>query len=347
MLRQMETVVAARRTDRPRPIRRLGSVLAALLIAALMVGVNASPAWAATCSGDTTMTIDLASAESIRLTLNGAEDPRTIEVTPADPSCTGFDTGTVSTIRVNGTGGNEGVTIDQGGSAPFPHQDTTSIDVALGGGTDTLIVIGQTTADTIGVGKGGISLDGGSDPDVTGLGSVETVTVDAGGGDDIVSARKGQGLGETFANPVTIDGETGNDTLTGGNANDAIAGGTGNDELKGSEGADTVDGGAGGDVVSGGGGNDVVKGGDGKDLLKGGANGDTMDGGRGNDTLTGGGGDDVLNGGDGNDDLDGGGGGDDLQGDAGKDQLSGGPGDDHCIGGPDPDSITGCESGHP
>jgi Ca2+-binding RTX toxin-like protein len=317
------------------------------VLAAFLVGLTASPASAATCSGDGTMTIDLASAESIRLSLNGAEDPRTIDVTPGDTSCTGFDTSTVSTIRVNGTDGNEAVTIDQAGSAPFPHQNTTSIDVELAGGADALVVIGQTTADMIGVGQDGISLDGGTDPDVTGLGGVETVTVDAGGGDDIVSAQKGQGLGDTFANPIAIDGEAGNDALTGGNGNDAIDGGSGDDELKGSEGADTVDGGAGIDVVSGGGGDDVVKGGDGKDRLKGGANGDSMDGGRGNDTLTGGGGDDGLSGGDGNDDVDGGGGDDDLKGDAGKDQLSGGPGDDHCLGGPDPDSITGCESGHP
>jgi Ca2+-binding RTX toxin-like protein len=328
-------------------MRRFGAAIVTLVCASAIVGLSAVPASAATCSGDATMTIDLASDESVTLSLTGADDPRTIDVTPADPSCGGFDTGTVSTIHVNGADGGERVTIAQNGSAPFPHQITSSIVLALGGGTDSLVVIGQTTADTIGFGTNGVSLDADDTPDVTGVDTVEASVVDAGGGDDTVSGKEGGGLGGDFATALTLEGEEGNDALTGGAGDDAIGGGSGNDALKGAAGGDTVDGGAGDDVVSGGSANDALLGGAGADRLKGGADTDTLDGGDGGDTLSGGGGPDTVNGGDEDDRVEGGGGDDEVNGEPGRDQLSGGPGDDHCLGGPDPDSITGCEHGHP
>ncbi len=328
-------------------MNRLGAAFATLALASLVVGLSVVPASAATCSGGVTMTVDLAGGESVELALSGADDPRAIEVTPADPSCSGFDTSTVESIQVNGTDGDESVTIDQSGSVPFPHQNTTSIELALGGGTDALVITGQNTADTIGFGANGISLDAGGTPDVIGTGTVERFAVDAGGGDDTVSGKEGGGLGGDFANAIAIDGEIGNDTLTGGTGDDALDGGSGNDTLKGAAGGDTVDGGDGDDVVSGGAGNDAVTAGAGDDRVKGGADGDTMDGGGGADTLSGGGGADTVDGGDGDDRPQGGAGDDHVNGEPGRDQLSGGPGNDHCLGGPDPDSITGCESGHP
>ena len=301
----------------PRPsvhrklVRRAVAASAALALAAFIVGLSAVRAFAVTCSGGATMTIGVAGGESIALSLSGDSDPLAIGVTPSDPGCGGFDTSTVRAIQVNGTDGDESVTIDQNGSAPFPHQNTTSIDLALGAGMDALVIAGQSTADSIGFGADGISLDAGGTPDVTGIGTVESFTIDAGSGDDSVSGKGGGGLGGEFPMAIVIHGEAGNDALTGG------------------------------------GGNDTVDGGAGKDRLKGGDNGDKLDGGGGNDTLTAGGGDDVVIGGVGNDVLDGGGGDDNVNGGPGRDQLSGGPGNDRCLGGPDPDSITGCESGHP
>jgi Ca2+-binding RTX toxin-like protein len=318
-----------------------------VLLASFVVGLDAVPAYAATCSGGTTMTIDLAGGESIALSLSGGADPLAIVVTPSDPSCGGFDTSTVTAIHVNGTAGNETVTIDQTGSAPFPHQNTVSIDLALGDGTDLLVITGQSTADAIGFGVNGISLDAGGTPDVTGVGTVEGSTVNAGDGDDTVSGKEGGGLGGVFATALTIDGGVGDDALTGGDGDDEISGGSGNDTLKSGAGDDTLDGGSGADVVSGGDASDVVMGGSGNDQVKGGDGGDTLDGGSGGDTLTGGEGADTVNGGDGNDRLKGGGNDDDVNGDPGRDELAGGRGNDRCLGGPDPDSITGCETGHP
>jgi Ca2+-binding RTX toxin-like protein len=308
---------------------RQAAACAALVLVAFIVGLSAVPAVAVTCSGGATMTIDVAGGESVALSLSGEADPLAIVVTPSGPGCGAFVTSTVKAIRVNGTAGDEGVTIDQSGSAPFPHQDTISIDLALGDGTDALVIIGQNTADSIGLGTDGIGLDAGGTPDVTGIGTVERFTVDAGGGDDAVSGMAGGGLGGAFQTAITIVGEAGSDTLNG-------AGGD-----------DTLDGGAGSDAVSGGGGNDAVDGGAGKDGLMGGDDRDRVDGGGGDDAVTGGEGDDVVVEGEGDDVLRGGRGDDDVNGGPGRDQLYGGRDEDHCLGGPDPDSITGCESGHP
>ena len=330
-----------------RTVRRLGPTLCTLLIAGTIVGAMATPASAVTCSGSGTMTVDVADGEAVTISLNGAQDPRTIDLSPSDPSCGGFDTSNVTTIMVVGTEGNESVTINQAGSAPFPHQNTSSIDLALAGGSDALLIVGQATADTIGLGADGISLDAGNAADVTGIGSAETLAVAAGGGDDVVSGKQDDALGGDIGSAVTIAGGIGNDTLTGGKGNDIIGGGDGTDTLKGGKGEDTLDAGSGKDVVSGGAGKDALSGGAKGDQLKGGGDGDTIDGGDGNDTASGGGGPDVVLGGQGNDALDGGGGDDDVKGEAGRDQLSGGKGNDHCLGGPDPDSITGCEHGRP
>ena len=257
-------------TGRPKVIRGFVATLSVLLLGLLFVGMSAVPASAATCSGagDVTMTIDLASGEAVTVSLSGAEDPRVIDVAPNDPSCAGFDTATVATIQVNGADGDESVTIDQAGSAPFPHQSTVSIGLALGAGTDALVIVGQSTADAIGLGTNGISLDAGGTPDVTGVDTAESVAIRAGGGDDVVSGKEGGGLGDGFATTLTVDGEEGNDALTGGDGNDAVGGGSGNDTLKGGAGGDTVDGGDGDDVVSGGAASDVVSGGGGGDASR-------------------------------------------------------------------------------
>lgn len=327
--------------------RRVVAACAALGVASFFVALSALPARAVTCSGGATMTIDLATGESVTLSLGGDADPRTIVVTPSDPSCGGFDTSTVTTIRVNGVDGDEGVTIDQSGSAPFPHQNTASIVLALGGGSDALEIVGQVTADTIGLGADGVSLDAGSTPDVTGIGSVETLSVAAGGGDDVVSGKLGDALGGDLKAVVAILGAVGNDALTGGTRNDLIGGGDGTDTLKGGQGADALSGGGGADVMSGGAGDDALSGGANADRIKGGDQGDSLDGGDGKDTMNGGQGPDAVDAGGGNDTAFGNGGDDHLRGEAGRDQLLGGKGNDHCLGGPDPDSITGCEHGHP
>jgi Ca2+-binding RTX toxin-like protein len=79
-----------------------------------------------------------------------------------------------------------------------------------------------------------------------------------------------------MAQPIWLNGSSGNDNFIGGSGNDFYNGGDGNDTIVGNAG------------------NDSLKGGPGIDLLDGGIGNDTLDGGPGNDTLTGGGGDDTY-----------------------------------------------------
>lgn len=94
------------------------------------------------------------------------------------------------------------------------------------------------------------------------FGTDSAETIDAGLGDDFVSAAGGDD---------TVYGGSGHDTLMGGNGNDTIDGGDGADWLLGEAGHDTLYGGLGNDRLSGGDGNDVLNGGRGADVMTGGA----------------------------------------------------------------------------
>lgn len=111
------------------------------------------------------------------------------------------------------------------------------------------------------------------------------------GGNDIVLTASG--VMET----MTIDGGSGNDLLTGGGARNVIIGGAGNDILYGAAGDDILLGGDGNDDLFGGDGNDVLVGGNGNDILNGGNGRDVIIGSQDNDKLNGGADEDVLIGG--------------------------------------------------
>ena len=96
-----------------------------------------------------------------------------------------------------------------------------------------------------------------------------TVTVNGGGGRDIIT------------------GSGGPDTLLGGPGKDVINGGPGKDVINGGAGPDTINGGGGRDRIDGGGGRDTANGGGGRDtfVMDDGAR-DTVNGGRGRDRCT-------------------------------------------------------------
>src|SRR5262249_5860033 len=98
------------------------------------------------------------------------------------------------------------------------------------------------------------------------IGTTENLIVNAGGGDDTVTA--GNGLAPLIA--VTIDGGPGNDTITGGDGNDLLLGGDGNDVVIGGKGNDVALLGAGNDTFTWnpGDGNDTVEGQAGQDTLQ-------------------------------------------------------------------------------
>jgi Ca2+-binding RTX toxin-like protein len=121
---------------------------------------------------------------------------------------------------------------------------------------------------------------------------LQTLTIDAGGGNDVVNATH---LNSGLALIVR-----------GGEDDDILIGGDGNDVLLGEEGRDIILSSDSNDFLSGGDGDDILIGGEGNDVILGGDDDDVLSGGRGNDILLAGDGDDFLNGGDGDDFLDGG-----------------------------------------
>lgn len=168
-----------------------------------------------------------------------------------------------------------------------------------GGGTDTAIIVGNTSPIPDVLNGGGLS-NGDSfrlDADPTtggalfqrtnlipfrvGITTTETVVMQTGGGNDTITVTNLTGTG---VQNVVADGGDGDDVLNGSAANRALQ----------------FFGGAGNDVLIGGARADALAGGDGDDTITGGRGADTLDGGNGNDVLDDGGTDsqqDVLIGG--------------------------------------------------
>ena len=148
-----------------------------------------------------------------------------------------------------------------------PGDDT---DLNEGGdGTDTVEVNGGNGAETFTVTANGtrVRFDRVNPaPFTIDIGTSENLVLNANGGDDTFTASNG------LANLIslTVDGGTGNDSITGGDGNDILRGGDGNDLVIGGRGTDTALLGAGDDtfVWNPGDGSDVVEGQDGADTLQ-------------------------------------------------------------------------------
>src|SRR4051794_23958783 len=97
------------------------------------------------------------------------------------------------------------------------------------------------------------------------IGTSENLVLNANGGDDTFTGSNGL----STLIQLTVDGGTGNDTLTGGDGNDKLLGGDGNDTVTGGRGNDTAFLGAGDDTF-------VWNPGDGNDTIEGQAGTDTM-----------------------------------------------------------------------
>ncbi len=137
-----------------------------------------------------------------------------------------------------------------------------------GDGNDTAVVNGGDGDDVFSIEANGtrVRLDQtGANPFTLDIGTTENLVLNAGGGDDVITA--GNGLSNLIQ--LTIDGGAGNDTITGGDGNDTLSGGTGND---------VIDGGRGSDVALLGSGDDefIWNPGDGSDTVEGQAGTDTL-----------------------------------------------------------------------
>jgi Ca2+-binding RTX toxin-like protein len=167
------------------------------------------------------------------------------------------------------------------------------------------------------------------------------LTINGGTGNDTITG---------WTNIDTLNGGGGADELRGHDGDDLLDGGTGDDELRGQNGNDTLWGQIGADTLLGQAGDDVLDGGDGNDVLRGGADNDNISGGAGDDTIFGDTGKLTADGGDGNDTITGGAsvdtlaggeGNDSLNGEAANDTLSGGDGNDILRGNEGRDVATG------
>ncbi len=143
-------------------------------------------------------------------------------------------------------------------------------DVADGGsGFDILAVDGTAGNDSFQVTANGngvlVTKEAGAQGSIN-VTNVEEITITGGAGNDTFSVT-----GNVAAlTHVTLDGGGGNDVINGGNGNDLLIGGDGNDIIDGNQGNDTVLMGAGNDIFTWdpGDGSDVVDGGSGTDSLR-------------------------------------------------------------------------------
>ena len=181
-------------------------------LVALWLAPAARAASCNTSGGGATLNVTIASGQSVSVRINNANTILVDGGGLTDDNCGGNNAGTVNTIDVTGAAGNETLTINNSGAGgAFDDDDDFTID--LSSGTDTLVIAGDTTADTVTFTP---FSSNGSDITQTG---VETFTVNGNAGDDIVN-------GGTFAAGLTLNGGAGNDQLTGGIGNDTLNGGT-------------------------------------------------------------------------------------------------------------------------
>lgn len=237
------------------------------------------------------------------------------------------------------------------------HLDATIIDGVLtvtGTGSGDRISIGLANGETqIHVTTGPLELAVPRQTEAFDVNEVMGISVSGGNGGDYLTV--GAGLP-----PVTMDGGGGTDVLNGSENDDFLFGGSGRDVIKGLGGSDFIRGGSGDDYLLGEGslfegagttgqsGSDTLYGDGGNDTLEGDTFGGTLMG-SGKDRLHGNAGNDELAGGDQRDRLFGGDGRDTLRGGSGPDLLDGGAENDKIFSGGDSsvaDTVIGGSGAH-
>jgi len=158
----------------------------------------------------------------------------------------------------------------EGGNDRMVWNPGDDSDLMEGGdGTDTAEVNGGNGAETFTITANGtrVRFDRVSPaPFAIDIGTTENLVLNAGGGDDVISASGN--LAPLIK--LTIDGGAGNDTILGGNGDDRLFGGDGDDFVDGNQGSDTAFLGAGNDIFQWdpGDGSDIVEGQDGFDAMR-------------------------------------------------------------------------------
>ncbi len=247
-------------------------------VAATIVAIPSPVAAAETCTYD-------AAAHKVTLTIIGATTNTALyRVTSGAITLNGNYCGAATltntdTIVVTGDAQSQElmITLALGAFTPgFTNEagssDEIEITVNLGGGTDTLRIVGNDNVNKFVFGqdnsKAGtprkVNLNAGESTGVDGdltISNVENITVYGQGGNDVIRARGKSGTGPNpFSLPLKIYGGAGADTLKGGDAQDRIYGEAGKDEVWGFGTGDFIhlDDGAPGDKGYGGAGVDLA-----------------------------------------------------------------------------------------
>lgn len=188
--------------------------------------------------------------------------------------------------------GDSNLTLQSGGTPDNVQSGNNSVSLSSTDGMNLSIHGFEELALTLGGGNDAIDIQ-----DLGGTSIIaDTVTIDAGDGDDIITTSDG-----VTSTSLVVNAGEGNDIVSGSELNDEIFGEAGNDIIQAGAGDDFVSGGTGDDVLVGAAGDDVLEGNEDNDLLTGDAGNDTLLGGSGDDFLEGGSGSDVVDGGEGND----------------------------------------------
>jgi hypothetical protein len=260
--------------------QKFGSILgAAVLIGSLLgVAAPASSGQPFTCTYDDTVglvTVEIVAGGSATVERNGvfveANGTRCVD---------GATDATVDNTEVinivGGTGSQRAVvSLSSGRLAPGRTDepgtsDEIEIYVNLGGGTDSLRIVGGNQRDTIVAGTGSgqsrinLNADEGDtvDYDLSVMDNVEQLVINGNGKADSISATGSFGTGAVLRRAITIAGGDGNDSLTGGAGADVLTDKTGTGD------ADVLVGKGGGDALS-------TRDGDGRDRAIGGPGSDT------------------------------------------------------------------------
>ena len=249
--------------------------------------------------GDDTLTVDAAMPATIPFVVDGGDGNDTITTGPAADTVSG---GLGNDIIVTGAGidiisggdGNDTITGGPGNETQFGGlgDDTLVWNPGDGSdtfegeaGTDTMIFNGSAGAEIMAAVPNGarLTFTRNLGTIVMDLGTMERVTVNMLGGDDLITVDPT--VPGTI--PFTIDGGDGNDTINAGAGADTLLGGLGNDIINGGAGIDSLQGGDGNDTLTGGPGNNPHLGGAGDDVMvwNPGDGNDAMDGEAGTDTM--------------------------------------------------------------
>lgn len=321
------------------------AVVTTLLAASMTAFPTAAQAVGVCTRAGTTLGIALGAGDVVTVGIDVSVANK-IVVTGGDASCgnpsatPAVFVGDVTTgggtdlIRVTGTAlGNESLTIDftnglfepgHTNEGAAPEDSEIEWDIDLGGGTDSVTVVGRSGIDSFGYGSNGLAFNDDNDADASPFAGVESVTINGAGGNDTIRADGGFGTGNPAGSGATLNGGAGSDTLNGGSGGDTIIGGAGDDIINGNAGSDTA---SAADLIQGAAGvtaslvtgtslghgtdtlsaienltgsslADTLTGSDAANVLSGGPGGDTIDGGAGDDRIDGGTGNDTLIGGD-------------------------------------------------